>query len=975
MFLERLVLSLQPLLYQKEGIFALQAQLASLHSLLFYFDAPLAGYLSRHGMRCEIYAQSWLITLFTRRTPIPLSLYLLDRLLLLTAPPAASANNNVPDAEQFSGRPYVLVLLALVLVLQNRERILTVPQEELPQLLSILQFKDEAAVDAAVARLSHVHSLAPPALLRDVQCTGFSPAISSSSSTSQAGAYNTYNTQRAALLEEIIFRPCAVQRAVDMGTAVMGAEGVYLQEVTAEGAFSEGKEKEKGKEKGEDEGGYFSVADAVAVSGDEGEWGDGGSGGCEELPDFGLDWEGLNKEHLLLDLRACACGDRWAVRAQNKPLGAIGESGGKRSASATSSFGTSPPASGPQRAEGRPNIPTVNNDKVNMLDERFDPYRLLCFDGSVPVSAKAVAEIGSAAAAKQQRERERERGEQFKGVVGGSGGPNPEEGEKNQGKKNINSYVRHFSKSTATLFRFLVASAREGTHIVLLDSDADYHFSPEDAGARAMEEQEQEKEKEKSLYFNNSGSGGGNIKGEKEMKERKEKEWKEREEQKKKRERARACLRASHRLATALLVLGFSRVSLMGGKSLSSIDSQAQGDFYRDGELDMGGLPPPLAPPFGANGGSFVPGSISDMGSPHNTASNQASHSSNGSNSSVLSENAALLEEGELDEAVRTGVLRVDLDPAVQRLMLQWGILNTSNNASNGNTSNTSNMSFTEYRSPPKQGHPNRSPLSSRTDGFFCLCYELLVRRMARLKLRSNVGESLKTGTDTDTDTGTGSGSGGGVEVGGAVPNRNITPYVICTNQPLPFLRRTRRLRDLYLRALDLESPHGPGQQKSQQSQSVSPVSGTALGSNTNNNQPLNRIHRTPVDGVRNATQSQQEGGTYAEVGSQALWDRTLGAAGELYGAILGQSNDLQGGLQEAVPVADKEKGKKGGKSESDRGGGISAGGAVSASTYTPTTAPRTPSTPGTAITHMDDTPCTPGGSEEERERLQVGLV
>ncbi len=77
---------------------------------------------------------------------------------------------------------------------------------------------------------------------------------------------------------------------------------------------------------------------------------------CSVLPSGGWDTDGTaiamesggknigrEQEHLLLDVRACACGDRWAIR---------------------------------------PAQPTVSV---------CDPYRQLCFDGSVPVSAKVRA--------------------------------------------------------------------------------------------------------------------------------------------------------------------------------------------------------------------------------------------------------------------------------------------------------------------------------------------------------------------------------------------------------------------------------------------------------------------------------------------------------------------------------------------------------------------------------------------------------
>ncbi len=179
----------------------LQAQLASLHGLLYYLDPVLAGYLSQQvcidgralrivgglvdfcallglsrpsysctlpyvhtctslqGMRCETYAQPWLITLFARRCHVALSLYTLDHLLLLVSPPPPSTADSstrsaagttgvggaiytgdnmcgAAEGTNFSGRPYVLVLLACALLMHERDVLLRLPEEELPQHLA-----------------------------------------------------------------------------------------------------------------------------------------------------------------------------------------------------------------------------------------------------------------------------------------------------------------------------------------------------------------------------------------------------------------------------------------------------------------------------------------------------------------------------------------------------------------------------------------------------------------------------------------------------------------------------------------------------------------------------------------------------------------------------------------------------------------------------------------------------------------------
>ena len=83
---EALIERVSPIIFKKCGDKSLQAQLAGVHVLLYYYDAELVKYLMGESMSTDIYAQSWLITFFSRRLPVPLVLHLWNILIQKDSP-------------------------------------------------------------------------------------------------------------------------------------------------------------------------------------------------------------------------------------------------------------------------------------------------------------------------------------------------------------------------------------------------------------------------------------------------------------------------------------------------------------------------------------------------------------------------------------------------------------------------------------------------------------------------------------------------------------------------------------------------------------------------------------------------------------------------------------------------------------------------------------------------------------------------
>ena len=185
---ERFIERLAPVVFATEGVQALQAQLASFHLLLYYFDADLHGFLSQEGMTTNVYAQSWFITLFARRSPLHIALRVWDNLLAAT------------------DKPHISIFVGVALLLHNKQKLASLPIELIPETLVRIQFTSEEEVDAVFARALQMEALIPPSAVREMRMVGFDASLS--------------EADRAPGLFELMYRPCLTVSAGDVARAI-----------------------------------------------------------------------------------------------------------------------------------------------------------------------------------------------------------------------------------------------------------------------------------------------------------------------------------------------------------------------------------------------------------------------------------------------------------------------------------------------------------------------------------------------------------------------------------------------------------------------------------------------------------------------------------------------------------------------------------------------------------------------------------
>lgn len=179
------------------GVQALQTQLASYHSLLYYYDAELSGYLSRQGMTADIYAPSWFITLFARRLPVHIALFLFD--LLLQAK-----------------KPHLIILIGVAFMLKHREVLMNKSAESLPETLVCLRFRSTVEVKETFIKALELDMSTPPSAIRDIQRLGFDSSLP--------------DNEREPGLYELMYRPCLAISACDVASVVMQNQDTLLYE-------------------------------------------------------------------------------------------------------------------------------------------------------------------------------------------------------------------------------------------------------------------------------------------------------------------------------------------------------------------------------------------------------------------------------------------------------------------------------------------------------------------------------------------------------------------------------------------------------------------------------------------------------------------------------------------------------------------------------------------------------------------------
>ena len=146
---ERFIALLAPVTFATEGVQALQTQLASVHLLLYYIDAELASYLSQQGMTTDIFAPSWLITLFARRLPVAMVLHLWSLLLR-------------------GGRACRIMFFGIALLLRNKAMLMSLPSESLPGTLVRLNVENKDEIDQLYEHAVALETSVPASALEDI---------------------------------------------------------------------------------------------------------------------------------------------------------------------------------------------------------------------------------------------------------------------------------------------------------------------------------------------------------------------------------------------------------------------------------------------------------------------------------------------------------------------------------------------------------------------------------------------------------------------------------------------------------------------------------------------------------------------------------------------------------------------------------------------------------------------------------------
>jgi hypothetical protein len=155
---ERLMGKLSPTTFSTRGVDAIQVQLSAFHLLLTYHEPVLALILRKAGMTPDIYAMSWLITLFARRQPVHRALHIWDMVLQINT-------------------PQILVFLAVALVRSRKRAIFSLSADTLPETLVGLKFESDDEVDAVFAAALQLLRSTPSHLTEELAVLGFSRDI------------------------------------------------------------------------------------------------------------------------------------------------------------------------------------------------------------------------------------------------------------------------------------------------------------------------------------------------------------------------------------------------------------------------------------------------------------------------------------------------------------------------------------------------------------------------------------------------------------------------------------------------------------------------------------------------------------------------------------------------------------------------------------------------------------------------------
>ena len=158
---DKFMSKLSPTTFSTRGVNALQVQLTAFHFILMYHEPTLSIILRKEGMTPDIYAMSWLITLFARRQPLNRALHIMDILLQLNT-------------------PHVTVFLAVALLRSHKHHILVECADMLPETLVALKFESDEEIDVVFEDVLKLMASTPQSVILELEKFGFSNSIAES---------------------------------------------------------------------------------------------------------------------------------------------------------------------------------------------------------------------------------------------------------------------------------------------------------------------------------------------------------------------------------------------------------------------------------------------------------------------------------------------------------------------------------------------------------------------------------------------------------------------------------------------------------------------------------------------------------------------------------------------------------------------------------------------------------------------------
>ena len=173
---ERLIFTLHPVMFSNNTLDALQAQMASIHQLLFYFEPVISKHVLHAGFSTDMYLQPMLICLFCQRVSIEMAIYIWSILL------------------KQKNSPSFILYFCLGLIKLNELPILSKTEDALAQILLRLNFSNEEEIDKATLYASYYFSNTPESVISD-HLLGFDVSIS--------------DERRSVGFLNLSYRPCA----------------------------------------------------------------------------------------------------------------------------------------------------------------------------------------------------------------------------------------------------------------------------------------------------------------------------------------------------------------------------------------------------------------------------------------------------------------------------------------------------------------------------------------------------------------------------------------------------------------------------------------------------------------------------------------------------------------------------------------------------------------------------------------------